>query len=854
MGLQDKIYQYFDRDPNLKVLFLFNNELLAMELRDLDWRDGFRYVEFQGDWFTTKYRLDHEWKDERIVMFFKQASPLKNKSLQLSFPLMDVLCANMEYEEQSYVAFMQQNGIPDNDRQLVRFIESNIKPLQTEKMMRMFQSYYQDRSVNTDILVRGMISSFMNKRSVLDWDNIIVQIILLGKEEENQKLHDFFVRLRGSKECERALQEKLTNIFGIGFNPTSTTKIDDIVKVIKYNAIVQNLSLSDADDYQALRIDDSIALQQLNRIFELAMSNTKTSVPFLQVLEEMGQDIHDDKIIKWYGTEAKYTFLPTKMFIPIVRSLLEDKIETEPELVLARIEDFLLKYNDYGSMATVMDYSICVARYYIKHQSLGSLTLNKPDEYVLRYQEDYYMLDQLYRQATECYFSVDPASDLFGTVQQVKANLDANYSKHSNRLNIEWLKCVVDAGGMTNVHLLRQNDFYKEKIKPMQKKIAVIVSDALRYEVAQEIIDALAKSKHVAQIKPALAMLPTETKYCKPSLLPHRDLQLYGTTDSQDMSVDHVILNSTEKRTEHLQRYQEHGICVSFDYVAKYVQDINREIFKNQVVYIFHDAIDKVGHDGTAQEITVACRKAIDDIATMVTKILASYNVTEVLVTSDHGFLFNDIVFAEKDKHKVEEETLESTQRYYLTHSTAEQKGIIKLPLKEVSEMSNVSDVMVAVPVGTNRLKAKSGGYMFVHGGASLQEMIIPIITCRQKREDKKPEVGVMVLGNNLSMQASRLRLTLLQTEAVSMDAKERSINVALYYNDEPVTLIKEILLCNTDPLLDNRKLTVSLTLNKHVDAKVLQLKVFDASDTQRLNPLVNANVTNNTLIETDFD
>ena len=86
------------------------------------------------------------------------------------------------------------------------------------------------------------------------------------------------------------------------------------------------------------------------------------------------------------------------------------------------------------------------------------------------------------------------------------------------------------------------------------------------------------------------------------------------------------------------------------------------------------------------------------------------------------------------------------------------------------------------------------------------------------------------------------------------MDAKERSINVALYYNDEPVTLIKEILLCNTDPLLDNRKLTVSLTLNKHVDAKVLQLKVFDANDTQRLNPLINANVTNNTLIETDFD
>lgn len=854
MGLQDKIYQYFDRDPNLKVLFLFNNELLAMELRDLDWRDGFRYVEFQGDWFTTKYRLDHEWKDERIVMFFKQASPLKNKSLQLSFPLMDVLCANMEYEEQSYVAFMQQNGIPDNDRQLVRFIESNIKSLQTEKMMRMFQSYYQDRSVNTDVLVRGMISSFMNKRSVLDWDNIIVQMIILGKEEENQKLHDFFVRLRGSKECEKVLQEKLTNIFGVGFNPTSATKIDDIVKVIKYNAIVQNLAPSDADDYRTLRINDSIALQQLNRIFELAMSNTKTSVPFLQVLDEMGREIHDEKIIKWYGTEAKYTFLPERMCRPIIKSLLENKIETEPELVLERLEDFMLKYNDHGTMATVMDYSIGAARFYLKQQSLGSLTLNNPDEYVLRYQEDYYMMDQLYRQATEGYFSVDPSNELFNTVQQVKANLDVNYSKFANRLNLEWLKCVVDKGGITNVHLLRQNDFYNEKIKPLQKKVAIIVSDALRYEVAQEIVEALAKSRHIAQIKPALAMLPTETKYCKPSLLPHRTLKLYGVADSQNMSVDDSILGTTEKRTEQLRRYNERSLCVNFDYVAKYVQDINREIFKNQVVYIFHDSIDKAGHDGTAQEITVACRKAIDDIAIMIPKILATYNVTEVLVTSDHGFLFNDIVFAEKDKHKIEEETLESTQRYYLTHSTAGQNGIVKFPLSEVSGISNAKDVQVAVPIGTNRLKAKSGGYMFVHGGASLQEMIIPIITCRQMREDTKPEVNVMVLGNNLSMQASRLRLTLLQTEAVSMDARERTINVALYYNNEPVTPIKEIVLSNTDPLLDNRKLSVSLTLNKHVEAKVLQLKIYDANDNQRLNPLVDMNVTNNTLIETDFD
>jgi len=36
------------------------------------------------------------------------------------------------------------------------------------------------------------------------------------------------------------------------------------------------------------------------------------------------------------------------------------------------------------------------------------------------------------------------------------------------------------------------------------------------------------------------------------------------------------------------------------------------------------------------------------------------------------------------------------------------------------------------------------------------------------------------------------------------------------------------------------------------VEAKVLQLKIYDAAD--ELNPLIKENVTNNTLIENDFD
>ena len=850
--IQDKIYQYFERDPELKVLFIFNNEFLAMELQEIEWRTGYRYVDFKGDWFTVKYRLDNEWQNDKVILLFHQPSPLEVKSLQASFPLMDVLAANMEYHSQDYAAFIQQNGLPDSDKQLVRFVERNIMQLQSDKMQKLFGSYYQDGSISYDMMVRGFLSSFMGMQRIMDWDSIIVRLLLYGRKSESQKQLDFYVKLRTCKDVMEALHQHLIEIFGVSFNDNTEGKVADIVKVMKYNAIVQNLTPVDADNYKQSRVTDSYALQHINRILELALSQEKSAKALMELFNELGADIRDADIIRWYGTGANYYFVSEGLCLPIIRTLLEKDIETEPAAVINRIEELMVKHCENGTLSMIMDYAILVARFYETALGLGSLTLNTADEYVHRYQTDYYLTDQYYRQATELYFKIDPTSELFDIIQKVKLSIDQNYSKLCNRINLEWTRCLKETGGMASVHLLRQNDFYDEKIKPIQKKVAVIVSDALRYEIAQELIGELAKSRHIASLKPALAMLPTETKYCKPALLPHHELKLYGQGDEQDMAVDNKILSDTAKRCEHLQKYRDGAICVNFETVAEYNQDKNREIFKHSLVYIFHDVIDKNGHNGTSKEIVTNCRTAIKELATMIPKIHASYNVTEVYVTSDHGFLFNDIQFAEKDKHKINEECLERSTRYYLTNSEKEEPGVIKFRLDTVSGMLNASNVMVAVPQGTNRFAAPSGGYMFTHGGAALQEIVIPVIVSRQERTDSKQPVGVMVLDRKLSMQASRLRFKLLQTEAVSMDMKERLIKVALYYNDAPVTPIKDVLLDKTDTSLDNRKYLIDLTLNRNVDAKVLQLKIFDATD--ELNPLIKENVTNNTLIENDFD
>jgi uncharacterized protein (TIGR02687 family) len=848
--IQNKIIGYFEQNPDLRVLFIFHDSFLVDELRTMDWEaKGYKLIEFKGDWFTTKYRLDHEWADKKVIMTFEQYSPLEDPALQEKFPLMDVLTANMEYHSQDYASFMQQHDLPAT---MMQFVKENVQQLQSSKMMKLLQPYFSDHSFTEDVGVRAFLCNFLGLQQIREWDSIILRILFLSCPGEEKKSLDFYNKLLRNKILKQRLQDKLTAVFGVGIDENTEEKVEDIIKVFKYNAIVQNLAPVDTDNYKQERITDSLGLQQMNRLLELALSTDKSADALMQLFEKLGKSIRDDELIRWYGTDANFYFVPRHLCLPILKTLLEQKLETEPGAVVEKVEDLLLKHNDHDETAKVMNFTIIAAHLYQKVDAVGSLTLDSPDEYVRRYTEDYYMIDQLYRQAQECYFNIDPSCELFGTVQEAKKNLDLYYSKFCNRLNLEWTRCIKETGGMSGIHLLRQQDFYRKCIQPLQKKVVVIVSDALRYEVAQELTGALAKSRHVATLKPALAMLPTETKYCKPALLPYKELKLYGQEDHQDMSVDDHVLSTTEKRSEHLQKYKEGAVCVPFETVAEYNLDKNREIFKHPLVYIFHDIIDKTGHEGNARQVATSCREAINELSTMILKILASYNVTEVYVTSDHGFLFNDITFADKDKHKVEEKTLERSTRYYLTHSDNPISGIMKFPLSEVSAMSNVGDVFVAVPEGTNRLAAPSGGYLFTHGGASLQEMLIPVIASHQERTDSKQSVGVTVLDRNLSVQASRIRFKLLQTDMVSMDTKERVITVALYDHEEPVTQLQTITLDKSDPSLDNRKIQVDLTLNKNVETKVLQLIVYDINDD--MNPLIKENVTNNTLIENDFD
>ncbi|MDY3142833.1 MAG: PglZ domain-containing protein, partial [Parabacteroides sp.] len=309
---------------------------------------------------------------------------------------------------------------------------------------------------------------------------------------------------------------------------------------------------------------------------------------------------------------------------------------------------------------------------------------------------------------------------------------------------------------------------------------------------------------------------------------------------------------TTEQRTSHLSRYKDHALCMRYEDAMNGDKAFMREQCKRPLVYIFHETIDEASHSQSPFEVIAACRKAIDQLAVLVKRLHSTWNVTNVVVTADHGFIYNDQKFEEKDKHSITEVTLEKKTRYYLTTDKTDVEGIMKFPLDEVSGIKG-SGLYIAVPIGTNRLAAP-GGYNFAHGGASLQEMIIPVIRSQQKRVNKTEKVGVALKNHYLTMVSSRLKFQLIQSEAVSMTLIERKVACQLFLGEQPVSAEKILTLNSTDAVnINNRVYEVTMTLNKSVSGSMLELRIYDGEDTGRLNPIIRETVKNKTMIEQDF-
>lgn len=358
------------------------------------------------------------------------------------------------------------------------------------------------------------------------------------------------------------------------------------------------------------------------------------------------------------------------------------------------------------------------------------------------YTTDYYRMDTFYRQFHLCFQKCLKVSnplldDLFKHVTEKVEGLYSHW--FVGLLGENWSGASAENleqfGRILEVP--QQMDFYRSKVKPGTNRTYVIISDAFRYEVAASLAAQLRReTQSKVELNSCQAIFPTVTKFGMAALLPHRELVAAEKSSGLLSVLVDGQTTDAGNRDKILKLANKASVALKYDNIIGLKRAERQALVKGmEVVYIYHDKVDIASHTSDSA-VFPACDEAISDIKNLVRIIVNEFGGTNIIITADHGFLYTYSPLSEDDKvdkTTPSEQDVEIDRRYLITRKGANPEYL--LPVKF---LDGQSDFNAFAPRGNVRIKKKGGGLNFVHGGISLQEMVVPIVEYQHLRTATK--------------------------------------------------------------------------------------------------------------------
>lgn len=548
------------------------------------------------------------------------------------------------------------------------------------------------------------------------------------------------------------------------------------------------------------------------------LQNKECSEKIKEIFYELGEELDIKSVIDKLEVEALVLGTAFEYFDKLTIKYIAENLNSEVanydrylKYINIRLDNTLYrsKYFDYYKMLiTVINLLKIKDELVIRDKSIDGIF----EEYI----NIYYMIDRLYRDFIVSYDVIKGknSNELFD-------NLERKISQFYEKDYLEVLLSAWTDNFTTESGLPLQKDFYNEYIKNSDTRVAVIISDGLRYEIGEEIAEKLKKEASAKEInlKAMLTGLPSITQVGMANLLPNNERVIDPLRKLYTISGINTI--NTESREKILKLSCEESSAIIFKDFKNMSRNEQDEFVKGKrVIYIYHDNIDSIGDKSKTEDETFeACDMAIKDIVG-ISKLLSSLGIVNIYITSDHGFLYERKVVEEYNKIELDKSEVEPVvigKRYALYEKEIEQKGCITI---------KIDDYFGVFPRKNQRIKASGSGLQFVHGGISPQEMIVPVIQYRSGIHSKKAEKVRVRIKESIGKITSNLnKFTLYQLDPVSIKNKvvERDIIAGLYDGDIRVSNEVKIRLNATE---ENFQHDFRLTLSG--DHEKVTLKIMD--------------------------
>jgi uncharacterized protein (TIGR02687 family) len=312
-----------------------------------------------------------------------------------------------------------------------------------------------------------------------------------------------------------------------------------------------------------------------------------------------------------------------------------------------------------------------------------------------------------------------------------------------------------------------------------------------------------------------LGVVPSYTELGMASLLPHRRLSF---KPKGDIVVDDKATGSTVLRANILSLHE--GTAIKADELMVMSKDKGREFVKPyRIIYIFHDQIDATGDKAASEGNTFeAVQKTIDELYALISFIINSLNGTNVIVTADHGFIYQEKPPEPMDKSKIEfnPENVVKTRKRFILGKNLNGTDNTFFGNTKITAHTDV-EMEFLLPKGTNRLNFV-GGARFYHGGAMLQEIVIPVVSVSEMKgihleKSEVRSVGVSQLGAYKKLVTNRPVYKFIQTDPVSDRMKALTLKISLRDGNDLISNEETVTFDSASASLDERQKSVKLSL-----------------------------------------
>ena len=465
------------------------------------------------------------------------------------------------------------------------------------------------------------------------------------------------------------------------------------------------------------------------------------------------------------------------------------------------------------------------------------LTATSVPELWQQYQEQLMQLDQAYRKFYRAFDQISEPSDALRALQQKVEHFYTDGYLQS--LAHQWDSLIT--GQLPLTKALPTSAFYNKKVKHLlneHRRVFVIVVDAMRYEVASQLQDELNRNQHFdTQLEAMEGTVPSYTDLGMAALLPHQQLA-YNVKGG--IEVDGQLSAGVENRQRILTK-QLPNLKVTAQ-TAKAVLTANRDQLRQlyrgtDVNYIYLDTIDARGDNAKSEdEVFAAVDLVLQQLQELVGVLTRYVSATNFFITADHGFLYTRQTLTKLDKID-QPAGLVHKRRFVVNTDMTTAANTHTFALSTVAP----SNLAVHVPAELLRYAVQGSGSKYVHGGTTLQEIVVPLLTIKTERNARSPQqVDVVLLTELTTVGSYMLNLSFIQIQPVSN--LRRSKRVLVYLEDATGKVISNQITLIADYHTDSvqqRILTGKLVIANDISPRYQQgtlvlVNAADSTDEQR--------------------